>query len=104
MDHVEDRATFVRTGVLPPSRPERVFDVRRGFEAGRRLRAVLRELAAVPGLMLSHVAQLAQGVERRLADRAQDIAARLRAPTLPAAVDLPRPKVERDRSGPDLSR
>ena len=104
VDHVEDRAAFIRTGTLSPPEPEPRLDLRRGFEAGRRLRAALRELAAVPGLMLSQVAQLAQGVERRLADRAQDIAARLRAPTLPAAVDPPRPKIERDRSGPDLSR
>ena len=104
VDHVEDRVAFIRTGVLTLPRAERTLDVRRGFEAGRRLRAVLRELAAVPGLMLSQVAQLAQSVERSLADRAQDIAARLRAPTLPAAVDPPRARMERERSGPDLSR
>ncbi|RYB01652.1 MobF family relaxase [Lichenibacterium ramalinae] len=104
VDHVEDRAAFVRTGTLPSPCPEQRLDVRRGFEAGRRLGAVLRELAAAPSLMLVQVVRLAQGVERGLASRAQDIAAYLRAPTLPAAVDRPQPRMERDRSGPDLSR
>ena len=104
VDHVEDRAAFVRTGTLPPPRPEPPLDVRRGFAAGRRLGALMREVADGPGLMLLQLARLVQDVERTLAARAQDIAARLRAPTLPAAVDPPQPKVERDRSGPDLSR
>ena len=103
VDHVEDRTAFVRTGTLPPPRPGQPLDVRRGFAAGRRLGALMRELADGPGLMLSQLARLVQGVERTLATGAQGIAARLRAPTLPAAADPPQLKVERDRSGPDLS-
>ena len=104
VDHVEDRAAFIRTGDVPPPYPEPTLDIRRSFEAGRSLRAAMRELAAAPGLVLSQLVRLAQSAERGLAIRMQDIAARLRGLTLAVAVDPPRPKIEQDRSGPDLSR
>ena len=104
VDYVEDRATFIRTGVLPPPRAELVLDIRRGFEAGRKLRAVMREVAATSGLMLSQVVRLAQSAERGLASRVQGIAARLRT-SVPGRTEEPqRPKIERERSGPDYSR
>ena len=104
VDHVEDRIAFIRTGIPSPPRPDHPLDVRRGFEAGRRLGAVIREIAAAPGRLLSHLARLAHVVERGLSDRVQDIAVRLRAPTRPEAVDPPRAEVKRERPGPDLSR
>ena len=102
VDHVEDRAAFVRTGTLPPPRPERALDVRRSFEAGRRLGTVMREVAVA--LALSQLARLAQGVDHRLTSRMLALADRLQGR---ASTPVPRrqqPRVEQDRAGPDYSR
>ena len=104
VDHVEDRAAFIRTGVLPPSLPEPALDIRRSFEAGRKLRAAMREVAAAPGLMLVQVVRLAQSVERGLASRVHDIAARLRTSVPARTEESRRPKIEHERSGQDYSR
>ncbi len=104
IDHVEDRAAFISTGELPPPAPEPRLDTRRGFEAGRRLGTVMREIAAAPALALSQLARRVQDVERGLADRVRGIAARLQAPAMPRAAEPQRPKVEREQSGPDYSR
>ena len=61
IDHVEDRAAFIRTGELPPPAPEPRIDIRRGVEAGRRLGTVMREIAVAPGLALSQLARLVPG-------------------------------------------
>jgi conjugative relaxase-like TrwC/TraI family protein len=104
VDHVEDRAAFIRTGTISPPRPELGFDVRRSFEAGRRLGAVMREVATAPRLALGRLALLAQGVDRRLASGMQVLADRLRG-HVPLPVQEPqRPRVERRRDGPDYSR
>ena len=106
VDHVEDRAAFVRTGTLPPPRPERALDIRRGFEAGRRLRAVMREVAATPRLALWRLALLAQGVDRRMAANMRGLAVRLwgLSPML-NLVPAPEPaRAERERHGSDLER
>ena len=103
IDHVEDRAAFISTGELPPPAPEPRLDIRRGFEAGRRLGTVMREIAAAPGLMLSQLARRTREIERGLASRVRDIATRLRAPSVPDVREPSRSKVERKRSGPDHS-
>ncbi len=104
VDHVEDRAAFIRTGVLSPPHSEPPLDIRRGFEAGSRLRAAMREIAAAPGLVLSQLVRMAQSAERGLASRMQDITARLRAPIQTGTIEPQRPKVERERPGPDYDR
>ena len=104
VDHVEDRAAFVRTGILPPPHPEPLLDMRRGFEAGRKLRAAMREIAVVPALVLSQLTRFTKSIEGRLARRVLDIAARLSAPYQSRAVQTKRPTLERERSGPDISR
>lgn len=71
-DHIEDRAAFVRTGVIPPARAEVRFDVERGFKAGRLLRAILQEIAAVPGLTGRTLVRLLRATERGIARRGQD--------------------------------
>ena len=104
VDHVEDRAAFVRTGTIPLPRPERALDVHRGFEAGRRLGAVMRELATVPRLALWRLSLLAQGIDRRWAVGMQVLADRLRGHVPPPVPEPQRPRAEREREGPDLSR
>ena len=106
VDHVEDRAAFVHTGTLPPPRLERDLDVRRGFEAGRRLGAVMREVAATPRLALWRLALLVQGVDRRMAVGMRGLADRLRgrgSSTIPTPAPEPQP-AGRGRQGPDLGR
>ena len=80
VDHVEDRAAFVRTGELPSPLPEPVLDIRRSFEAGRKLRAAMREMAAAPQLLLWRLTLFAQEVDRRLGERMQSLADRLLGP------------------------
>lgn len=56
VDHVEDRAIFVRTGVIPPQGASPTIDVTRAFTPARALRRVLHEIGAVmaPGIDTSH--------------------------------------------------
>jgi conjugative relaxase-like TrwC/TraI family protein len=71
VDHVEDRAAFVRSGAIPPARVEVRLDVERGFHAGRLLRAVLQEIAAVPGLTGIAIVRLLRATERNISPRLQ---------------------------------
>lgn len=105
VDHVEDRAAFVRSGTLPPPHQERALDVRRGFEAGRRLGSAMREVATTPRLALGRLAILARGVDRGLAIGMQVLADRLRGHAPTPVSESQRPRAERERrEGPDLSR
>ncbi|KAB1070584.1 relaxase domain-containing protein [Methylobacterium planeticum] len=72
VDHVEDRVAFVRSGAILPARAEVRLDVERGFQAGRLLRAVLQELAAVPGLTGRALVRLLRATERSITRRLQD--------------------------------
>ncbi|MCW6511332.1 MobF family relaxase [Lichenifustis flavocetrariae] len=104
IDHVEDRAAFIQTGVLSPPRPELALDVRRSFEAGRRLRTTMREIAAAPRLTLWRLALFTRGLDRRLAQGTRLLVNRLRGLD-PSPVPKPvRSQVEQGRSGPELSR
>ena len=69
VDHIEDRAAFVRSGSIPPNRPEVTLDLARGLDAGRALRAVLQEIQGVPGLALWHLTRLVRQTERLVAQR-----------------------------------
>jgi hypothetical protein len=104
VDHVEDRAAFISTGELPPPAPEPRLDIRRGFEAGRRLGAVMREIAAAPALALSRLARLTRDVDRRTAARMRALADRLQGRDPTPAPEPERPQAAPRRSGPDISR
>ncbi|TXN65094.1 AAA family ATPase [Methylobacterium sp. WL6] len=83
VDHVEDRETFVRTGMIRPHRSETTIDITRGFEAGRALRAALQEIQAAPRLALWHLTHLFQGAERIIAQGFAQLVEALRLPPLP---------------------
>ncbi|WP_375454351.1 MobF family relaxase [uncultured Methylobacterium sp.] len=72
VDHVEDRTAFVRSGVIPPARAEARLDVERGFLAGRLLRAILQEIAAVPGLTGRAIVRLVRATEHGITRLPQD--------------------------------
>ena len=73
VDHIEDRATFVRSGSIPPNRPVVTLDLARGLDAGRALRAVLQEIQGVPRLGLWHLSRLVRQTERVIAERLVDL-------------------------------
>ena len=104
VDHVEDRGAFVRTGELPSPLPEPVLDIRRSFEAGRKLRVAMREMAAAPQLLFSRLAHAAQEVDRRLGSRMQSLADRLRGSDPRSLAERRLSRAEQERPGPDLSR
>lgn len=80
VDHVENRATFVRTRLIPPSIAEIGLNLRRRFEAARALRSVLREIGAASRLALWHLIGQVRCIERGPARRLAGIIEALRGP------------------------
>ncbi|NEU14936.1 relaxase domain-containing protein, partial [Methylobacterium sp. BTF04] len=80
VDHIEDRAAFVLTGKIPPSRREAALDPRYEFEAGRALRAVLMQFSAHPRLLLRHLGHMGREAERKISNRFTAIVDALRKP------------------------
>ena len=101
VDHVEDRITFVRSGTIPPSRPELRLDLQRGFAAARALRSVMQEIGAAPQIALRQLAQRIRRAERRLPQPVLRLVEAIRS-TLPRAAVLEPP--DQSRSGPDYGR
>ncbi|ONF45975.1 MobF family relaxase [Methylobacterium radiotolerans] len=101
VDHVEDRAAFVRNGVIPPPRAEMRLDLQSGFAAARALRRVLQEMSGVPRQALRQLARSVRCVERQVSPRVLRLVDDIRG-GVPNAAARERP--DRSRSGPDYGR
>lgn len=101
VDHVEDRAAFVRSGAILPARTDVRLDVERGFQAGRLLREVLQEIAAVPRMTGRPLMKLLRAAERSVSRRRQGLPDPSRGSTGSPVSDAPKnPK----RSAPEFDR
>ena len=101
VDHVEDRAAFVRSGAIPPPRTEMRLDLQSGFAAARALRRVLQEMSEVPRQALRQLARGVRRAERQVSPRVLRLVEDIWG-TLPDVVTRERPG--RSRSGPDYGR
>ena len=101
VDHVEDRAAFVRSGAIPPPRAEMRLDLPAGFAAARALRRVLQEMSGVPRQALRQLARGVRRVERQVPPRLLLLVEDIRR-ALPNAAARERP--DRSRPGPDYGR
>ncbi|NEU12710.1 relaxase domain-containing protein [Methylobacterium sp. BTF04] len=101
VDHVEDRAAFVRTGMIPAASKDIRLDLRRGFDAGRAFRAVMQEISAAPGMMLRQLGRLGQQTRRLLPQHIARVIDALRKPSVEHGLDHRR---SQGRSGPAIER
>ena len=100
VDHVEDRAVFVRDGAIPPARPELRLDLRASFGAARALRQVFWEIGTIPQLALRQVARHVRQGERRVAVRVLQLIENVRS-AFPQAAQRERLERSRSRAGFD---
>ena len=101
VDHVEDRAAFLRSGAIPPPRAELRLDLRAGFAAARALRQVLQEMSATPRHVLRQLARGVRHVERQVSSQVHRLVEEIRG-ALPNAIAHERP--ERARAGRNYDR
>lgn len=101
VDHVDDHGSFVRTGKIPSARVEVRLDLERGVQAGRLLRFVLQEMAAVPQLTIWQLSRFIRTTERSILLSVRTLIERLHPPMMDRKPDRTN---ETTRSGPDLSR
>lgn len=97
VDHVEDRAAFVRNGVIPPRGASPTIDVTRAFAAARALRRGLHEIGASMAPGIRYLSRLVPPLARIVPAQLIELA-RLTRPA--RATD----RSPARRSGPDLSR